>query len=457
MSSKRDLVEAHSFSRRRLVTAFVSGAPGGREVEPVRPGRMVIGGVALAVLLVAGAAVAGFIKPRTPSNWLDPGVVIAKETGADYAILKEDGELRPLVNATSAQLLFGTGLEPSSVAQEQINGQEIGKPVGIYGAPDALPTADRLVGSGWTACTNPDSGTMFRIASRPGVTQVTGQAVLVHDTRRDHFLVAVGEDGAFRLGLPRSARDRAGVLNAVASDLGEPMQVTSDWLELFPPGPALSRQSFPAQGRGPAPYAGALGNPQLRIGDLAKARDGQFYLIGDEGPVKLTPFAKQLFDAVSDYPQAKQIASLDKTVIHLPGDWPEQQVDRLDGEEACAVLRAEAGKATTVSLGTATTEDASAVGLRDQVRVSVEPGRGAYVLAGGHRDTEGGQPVVIDSQGVRYRLGGPRGDAAERLGYGGYDPPTVPDAWLERFGCGPELSAAAAAEAPDPSATCRKL
>ena len=43
MATKKDLVEAHAFSRRRLVTAFVSGAPGGREVEPVRPGRVLIG------------------------------------------------------------------------------------------------------------------------------------------------------------------------------------------------------------------------------------------------------------------------------------------------------------------------------------------------------------------------------------------------------------------------------
>ncbi len=47
MATKKDLVEAYSFSRRRLVTAFVSGAPGGREVEPSRPGRTIVGGLAL--------------------------------------------------------------------------------------------------------------------------------------------------------------------------------------------------------------------------------------------------------------------------------------------------------------------------------------------------------------------------------------------------------------------------
>ena len=90
MATKRDLVEAYAFSRRRLVTAFVSGAPGGREVEPARPGRTIVGGLALAVLLVAGAAIAGVFAPRTPDDWNKPGLVISKETGAAYVILEDE-------------------------------------------------------------------------------------------------------------------------------------------------------------------------------------------------------------------------------------------------------------------------------------------------------------------------------------------------------------------------------
>ena len=82
MATKRDLVEAYSFSRRRLVTAFVSGAPGGREVEPTRPGRTIVGGLALAVLLVAGAAIAGVFAPKDPEDWTKPGLIVSKETGA---------------------------------------------------------------------------------------------------------------------------------------------------------------------------------------------------------------------------------------------------------------------------------------------------------------------------------------------------------------------------------------
>ncbi len=80
MASKRDLVEAHSFNRRRLVTAFLSGAPGGREVEPVRYGRTLAGGIVLAALLVAGAAVAGVLKPAVGDGWRENGLVIAKDS-----------------------------------------------------------------------------------------------------------------------------------------------------------------------------------------------------------------------------------------------------------------------------------------------------------------------------------------------------------------------------------------
>ena len=81
MATKRDLVEAHQFSRRRLITAFVSGAPGGREVEPARPGRALVGGLALALLVVAGGAVTGLIFGRDEADWKQPGLVISKERG----------------------------------------------------------------------------------------------------------------------------------------------------------------------------------------------------------------------------------------------------------------------------------------------------------------------------------------------------------------------------------------
>src|SRR5262245_9814519 len=104
MSTKRDLVEAHNFNRRRLITAFVSGAPGGREVEPMRPGRTLVGGLVLAALVVVGAAVSGFIVKAPSDDWSESGLAIGQASGSRF--LAFNGTLYPVINTTSARLLL---------------------------------------------------------------------------------------------------------------------------------------------------------------------------------------------------------------------------------------------------------------------------------------------------------------------------------------------------------------
>src|SRR5215204_2844807 len=137
MATKRDLLEAHQFSRRRLITAFVSGAPGGREVEPARP-----------------------------------GLAISKERGQPYLVsTPEDGGLviRPVVNVTSARLILGSESEPTYVSEDAITAERIGEPIGILNAPANVPEPAALVQSGWTACTSTDSGLQLTLATSPGV------------------------------------------------------------------------------------------------------------------------------------------------------------------------------------------------------------------------------------------------------------------------------------------------
>lgn len=94
MVTKQDLVEAYSFSRRRLVTAFVSGAAGAYESESARPGRNIVGGVALAGLLLAGAAIVRTLSPSVPENCShDPGVIGSGEIGATYDAFPEAAQV----------------------------------------------------------------------------------------------------------------------------------------------------------------------------------------------------------------------------------------------------------------------------------------------------------------------------------------------------------------------------
>lgn len=61
--TSRELLEAESFHRRRIVTAFLSGAPGGHEVEPRREGRTIAWAIALGLLVVAAAVVGHLMAP----------------------------------------------------------------------------------------------------------------------------------------------------------------------------------------------------------------------------------------------------------------------------------------------------------------------------------------------------------------------------------------------------------
>ena len=161
MATKKDLVEAYSFSRRRLVTAFLSGAPGGREVEPSRPGRTVVGGLALAVLLVAGAAIASVLASRTPEDWNQVGLVVTRgDQPATYVILEESDppELIPVINITSAQLILGRRREGDLGRPGGRRRADAGHPDRHSGcAADAAETK-QFIESGWTACTADDVG-----------------------------------------------------------------------------------------------------------------------------------------------------------------------------------------------------------------------------------------------------------------------------------------------------------
>jgi hypothetical protein len=79
MATKRDLIEAQAFNRRRLVTAFVAGAPGGREVEAPRPWRTVVAGVALGVLITVAAAGSSRLPGHTGVDRDSPPPISSRE------------------------------------------------------------------------------------------------------------------------------------------------------------------------------------------------------------------------------------------------------------------------------------------------------------------------------------------------------------------------------------------
>ncbi|MDQ4055278.1 MAG: type VII secretion protein EccB [Actinomycetota bacterium] len=462
MATKKDLVEAYSFSRRRLVTAFISGAPGGREVEPSRPGRTIVGGLALAVLLIAGAAVTGVFKPRVDGDWTEPGLVTSKETASDYLILDtadgEDPELRPLINITSAMLLFGADVEATQVPEDELKTLEQGAPIGILNAPGSPPDADDLVNEGWTACTDGRRGIKVNVSETAATEPAPGTGFLVK-SEGDFYVIGEGapedvaDPRAYRFPVQVSGKRR--LSDTTLGDLSgsissQAVEVPGDWMRLFPPGGALDVDSMGLGGRigEPVDYAGSGGIPgRARVGDFYVLGDAT-YAIGAHAPIKLTPFAAVLLRAsVGDDRELEPTGVVELDLgdgLFEEAHWPVEPLTQPAGE-LCAELAPDAaspGVRLVERPDEAASADAADVPA-DEIEISVDSGAGAYVRSGQwDNETGDGEAFLIDSRGNSYLLQGP--DVPGLLGYDDVDVLVAPDEWVDLFHEGVTLSVAAA-------------
>ncbi len=460
MATKKDLVEAHAFSRRRLITAFVSGAPGGREVEPVRPGRVLIGGVALSVLLLAGAAISGFLVGRPPAEWLEPGsFIISKDTGEQYVVLHGGDEpmIQRVPNFISAQLLLGEAdLTPSTVRDKYIREVRLGADLGIEGAPASLPDAADLIHEGWTACTAPTAGIKVGLSERARVEELSEAAFLVSGADKLWLIAtaaAVGgvEGAGYRFELPPDAV----MAGTIAERLGfgstvQAPQVSRAWLNLFRAGPPLTEAEFAITRKGEvANYSGTSTDlSAYRVGDLL-VHEGSYYLLGDDGPQALSPFAGLIYDAVGA--RAQPLNAVLRAAFAVPGhptQWPSSLPKPVLGGELCAVLHPQPDAAARVALATNPADQASSTGIGSgRHEVVVAPSGGAFVLAGASDSAVDGSPYVIDPKGQKYALLG--AEVPGYIGYSDVDPVLVPSAWLEFFEPGVALSTNAARRVPE--------
>ena len=461
MATKKDLVEAHAFSRRRLVTAFVSGAPGGREVEPVRPGRVLIGGVALSVLLLAGAAIAGFLLGRPPAQWLDEGsFIISKDTGEQYVVMV--GGDKPLLqrvpNYVSAQLLLGDAeLTPFTVRDKYIRTVQLGEDLGIEGAPAGLPSSSELVNDGWTACTGEGLGIKIAVQDTPTVEDLAASSFLVSSEGEEWLIAtapAVGsqEGRAYRFQMPAD-ETQASTLG-VRLDFGaSPVEVDEEWLNLFPEGDPLEASSFGVANDGqPVPYGDTAQDlSELSIGDLVRSPEGNYFLLGDEAPQSLGDFAAAVYGVVhgqaTEIPQDLSAQFLDP---EYPAEWPAGVPAAVTAGSLCAELHPGPAADARVSLATNPTGAADPGGA-DPIGpgrhdVDVEPSAGAYVLAGSDEAATGGTPYVIDTKGEKYLLGP---NVSTYIGYEGVVPPLVPSTWMGFFDKGVPLTTNSARRVPE--------
>ncbi|MFE1646750.1 type VII secretion protein EccB [Microbacterium sp. P01] len=443
MATKNDLIEAQNFSRRRLLTAFVSGAPGGKELEPAAPLRAVFAAIALTAAVLLVGVFWGLIQPGLPNGWQNGRLVLAKDTGARYVSI--EGALHPVINTASARLLIpSSDFAVISTDQNTLAGVPLDSTLGIVGAPDSLPSPSNLIGDGWTACVADDAGTDVRIATDAAASATRDAAVV--EASGALFVVA----GEQRFAVDPTQSDA--VLRAAGITSLDPAPVSASWLNLFTPGADLSPIVVTNAG---LPLEGSA----LSIGDVVHIggdpEDVRYVILDDGTLAELTPLAWQLYQlgsgqntgTVSEVTAAEARALPTARQPAGGADWPRAGFTSIDTTtRACALLTHDAQGAHTV-LATQPTTDAATAGVR------VQAGHGALVAAGGRGDQSTAMLTLVDATGTAYALPGATEETIKRLGYDpDADVGSAGQDWIALLASGPALTEAAAGTTPGTAA-----
>ncbi|MFE6281207.1 type VII secretion protein EccB [Streptomyces sp. NPDC057877] len=467
MQSKRDQVQAHMFVMGRLTSAMLRGDPDAPESPQGRTNRGVAIGVVIAVLISAGAFVLGLFKPGTKDSWKEPGtVVVDKGTGSRYLYL--DGRLRPVRNYASARLLAGADLTVTSVGSGSLAGVAHGAPVGIPGAPDALPAADDLDPGPWQVCsgTSTGDGAATTVLALGAPTDGTGLGAA-------QALVVTGPDQADHL-VWRGSRlrldDARGASRSLGFDTAVRVPVSAAFLNALPAGPDLSPPDVPGRGDdGP----GLNGRP-TRVGQVfqvtAPGSDPRYYLLRKEGLAPLTATGAALvlgdprtrseaYDGAAPTVTEVGADALDGRTANASGpdagdlpETPPRAVDLDPGRTVCARIQGGAGGTrVTVALTAAArlgpTAQPAPEGLTPACvpvdRIAVRAGGGALVRAlGAGGGAVGDTTYLVTDSGMKYRV--PNEEALTALGYSAGQARGMPSPLLAMLPTGPDLSPRAA-------------
>lgn len=445
MATKKDLIEAQGFSRRRLLSAFTGGAPGGKELDPAKPLRAVVAGVALTVGVILVGVFWGIMQPGLPGDWQNNRLIVATDTGARYVSV--EGTLYPVINTASARLLIPAGeFKVVRTDQAALDGIPVGPSIGILGAPDDLPAPAALINSSWTACIDDTAGAAVSLSSAPIAEVSTGTGAVVQ--RGDElFVIADGK----RHAVP--ADDANAVLRAVGLGTSDVLEVDGRWLNLFESGDELEPIRINGVGA-------SVPGTDLRAGTIVHTQgspaDERYVALGTGELARLSPLAYQLYLLGSGQEVGAQqevspaeVADVETRPYIGGEDWPTLPLTTLAaGGTPCAMLTDDAH---TVLAATTTELPEQRSG------VDVKVGGGALVEVTGGSEDAAGLAVLIDESGTAFAIPGAAAaqNAEEsasgpiaQLGYSPDDVGQVSDAWIEFFAAGPALTSDAARESP---------
>ncbi|MER5699811.1 type VII secretion protein EccB [Streptomyces mirabilis] len=477
MQSRRDQVQAHQFLVSRLTAGLLRADPDAAETPTRRTNRGILYGTAVGALISAGFLVFGLLSPGGDSSWRSGhALIIEKGTGTRYVY---DGALRPVRNYASARLILGAGLTADSVSANSLSGAGHGAPVGITGAPDALPSAGALDNDPWEVCADTrGSGSGARVShttlavdtDEAGIGVQAGEAVLVSGPDGTEFLV--WHASRFRLaGGP-------GIADALGYGGARPLPVSAAFLDALTAGPDLGLPVIAHEGSaGPV-----LDDRDTRVGQLFTVRTPgsvqRYYVLLSDGlvPVTATQAALALADstvqrkaydggvpravALSSHGLTSAVAPDGAAAGHallqlgsalpsspptlLPVDDEQSVCVRLAGHRktgvSVSVLLASSARLATDSVAPSA---ALAPACLPVDSVAVPPDGGSLVRVLGSAGTAVGDTVyLVTDLGVKYRL--PSNTSVSDLGYDVTHAVGLPSTLLRMLPTGPDLSADAA-------------
>ncbi|MGL5828557.1 MAG: type VII secretion protein EccB, partial [Angustibacter sp.] len=286
MESKKEHVKAHNYAARRMRRSILTGRPDYWEPLYRRSVTGTTVGLALAILILVGFLIFGLLRPGKGPG-LNPGtnLVIEKETGTRYLVQGE--VLHPVANLASALLAVGPTLTIQTLSQKKTALLERGRPVGLVGAPEAVPKPSAVIKEGWSACIRGTTSTTgvvpplevdFGTSNQPGPLP-GGDGLLVANPAGEVFLVA---DGVRHQITSSQARTAAGYASTA------PFRVPNSWLATLTPGRALGVLEVSDIGEDGAEVAGRT----RKIGQIVATRDEVaevlYYLVRRDRVVPIT-------------------------------------------------------------------------------------------------------------------------------------------------------------------------
>ncbi len=456
MASKKDLSEAQSYSRRRLVTAFTSGIPNGRELTAKKNQIPVIVGIGLTVIAIIIGVFYGYMKPSLPANWENNKLIVAKHSAARY--VSANGRLHPVINATSARLMIpSSDFEVITVDDDQLAGIPIDSTLGILGAPDSLPSSDGLITGSMTSCAHINSVTNILTSDQPLPTDAAS-AIVAHVDDMDYLIT-----GSKRYRLPQDAELRDGFLRAFGVPQTARITAPIQWLNLFddatPIAPVdISYDHIPAN----MPKGVTPGTIVTQTTDTTQTK----YVVTAEGTIsQLNDFTFNLYSVgkndLQTIPTILSTTEFQKLrnadASPLPSDWPTHTLTPVtESQQMCATYPFNATKEqrgvrfTTMereSTSTNTSTDTQTPSAFS-ARTRFHGGNGALVRAAiGASDY--GTVFAIDSTGTAYPIPEADEELLKRLGYSTSDIQPIPRAWIDIFPTGVELTAQSAGSSPE--------